>query len=135
MSASGWSQVKHSGTLAQHALTADRVKGVNAYLALNLQSGRLPSEWQKQVGVLFGSGGSAGQFDVLIEDLRLFHAELGVATRDLIERVEQEKTEALEGQDAYEDHMQDVWKERWREERATERSVSDMFESLRGDRD
>ncbi len=30
--------------------------------------------------------------------------------------------------------MQDDYKERWRDERASEQSVSDMFGSLRGDR-
>jgi hypothetical protein len=78
---------------------------------------------------------SHGQFDGLIEDLDLFKDELGVEVATLLERVEEAKAEFEEHEDAYADHMQDEWKERWRDERDNERSVSDMFGSLKGDRD
>jgi hypothetical protein len=34
-----------------------------------------------------------------------------------VERIEEAKTEFEEHEDAYADHMQDEWKERWRDER------------------
>ncbi|MGR6467936.1 nSTAND3 domain-containing NTPase [Rhizobium sp. PAMB 3182] len=77
---------------------------------------------------------SREQFDGLTEDLELFRDELGVDVALLIEKVEEAKAEFEENEEAYADHMQDEWKERWREERASERNVSDMFGSLRGDR-
>lgn len=78
---------------------------------------------------------SSEQFDGLIEDLELFRDALGVDVAPLIDEVEEAKAEFQVNEDAYADHMQDEWKERWRDERASERSVSDMFGSLRGDRD
>jgi hypothetical protein len=77
---------------------------------------------------------SRDQFDGLAEDLELFRDELGVDVSALLTRVEEAKGEFEEHEDAYADHMQDEYKERWRDERASERSVSDMFGSLRGDR-
>ena len=78
---------------------------------------------------------SREQFDGLIEDLELFRDELGVDVERLIERVGEAKAEFEENEDAYADHMQDEWKERYRFERDADRSVSEMFASLRGDRD
>lgn len=77
---------------------------------------------------------SRDQFDGLVEDLELFRDQLGVDVSSLLTRVEEAKGEFEEHEDAYADHMQDEYKERWRDERASERSVSDMFGSLRGDR-
>lgn len=77
---------------------------------------------------------SRDQFEGLVEDLELFRDQLGVDVSSLLTRVEEAKTEFEEHEDAYADHMQDEYKERWRDERASERSVSDMFGSLRGDR-
>ncbi len=77
---------------------------------------------------------SREQFSGLIEDLELFRDELGVDVRALIERVEQANAEFEDHEDQYADHMQDEWKERARDERAGDRSIADMFESLRGDR-
>lgn len=77
---------------------------------------------------------SREQFDGLVEDLELFRDQLGVDVSSLLTRVEEAKGEFEEHEDAYADHMQDEYKERWRDERASERSVSDMFGSLRGDR-
>jgi hypothetical protein len=59
---------------------------------------------------------------------------LGVEVKALIERVEEAKAEFEENEGAHADHMEDEWKERWRQDRATERSVSEMFRSLTGDR-
>jgi hypothetical protein len=52
----------------------------------------------------------------------------------LIQRVEEAKAEYEENEGASADHLEDEWKERWRQDRATERSVSEMFGSLTGDR-
>jgi DNA polymerase III delta prime subunit len=78
---------------------------------------------------------SVEQFDGLIEDLEFFRDQLGVEVSTLIESVDEAKAEFEEHQDAYADHMQDEWKDRWRDERDNERSVSEMFDSLGGDRE
>ena len=75
------------------------------------------------------------QFDALSEDLELFREQLGVDVSSLLTKVEEAKNDFEEHEDAYADHMQDEYKEHWRDERASERSVSDMFGSLRSDRD
>lgn len=77
---------------------------------------------------------SREQFSGLIEDLELFHDELGVDVQAMIERVEQANADFEDNDDQYSDHLQDEWKERYRDERSTDRSISDMFGSLRGDR-
>lgn len=77
---------------------------------------------------------SREQFSSLIEDLELFRDELGVDVRALIERVEQANAEFEEREDQYADQMHDEWKERYQDERAGDRSIADMFGSLRGDR-
>ena len=74
------------------------------------------------------------QFSGLIEDLEFFRDQLGVDVRAMIERVEQANAEFEEHEDEYADHMQDKWKERYRDERAGDRSIADMFASLRGGR-
>jgi len=78
---------------------------------------------------------SREQFDGMIEDLEFVRDQLGVDMTSLLERVEAAKLEFEEHEEAYADHMEDEWKERWRDERASERSVSDMFGSLKGDGD
>jgi hypothetical protein len=77
---------------------------------------------------------SLEQFDGLVEDLELFRDGLGVDVSSLIQRIEEAKAEFEENEGAYADHMEDEWKERWRQDRATERSVSEMFGSLTSDR-
>jgi len=77
---------------------------------------------------------SQEQFDGLVEDLELFRDELGVNVVQLIERVEQARTEFMVREDDYSDHMQDEWKQRNYSERDADRSISDMFLSLRDDR-
>ena len=52
-----------------------------------------------------------------------------------MQRVEEAKAEFEEDEDARADHMQDEWKERWRSERADERRVSEIFDTLRSDRE
>lgn len=78
---------------------------------------------------------SREQFDGLIEDLELFRNKLGVDVTPLIARIEEAKAEFEEQEDASADYMQDEWKEHYRDERDADRSVSDMFASLSGDRD
>ncbi|MGO3930632.1 restriction endonuclease [Rhodopseudomonas pseudopalustris] len=77
---------------------------------------------------------SREQFDELMEDLKLFSDQLGVDVSSLLTRAEEAKDEFEEREDDYADHMQDEYKERWRDERASERGVSEMFGSLRDDR-
>lgn len=77
---------------------------------------------------------SREQFSGLIEDLELFRDELGVNVDAMIQRVEEANAEFEEHDDQYADHMQDEWKERSRIERDGDRSISEMFGSLRGDR-
>jgi len=77
---------------------------------------------------------SREQFSDLIEDLELFRDELGVDVDAMMQRVEDAIAEFDEDEDQYADHMQDEWKERSRVERDGDRSISEMFGSLRGDR-
>ncbi len=77
---------------------------------------------------------SRDQFDGLVEDLELFRDQLGVDVSSLLTRVEEAKGDFEEHEDAYADQMHEEYQERWRDERAREWSVSDMFGSLRGDR-
>ena len=78
---------------------------------------------------------SRDQFDGLIEDLELFAYKIGVDVDPLLEDIREAKDGFIEDEENLADYMQDEWKEQWREERASERSVSDMFSSLRDDRD
>lgn len=78
---------------------------------------------------------SVEQFDGMLEDLELFREELGVDVAPSLERVQLAKSEYMEQEDAYADSMQDEWKERYRDERADERSLSEIFRSLTGARD
>ncbi|QZO00513.1 hypothetical protein [Chenggangzhangella methanolivorans] len=77
---------------------------------------------------------SREQFSGLIEDLELFRDQLDVDVRAMIERVEEANAEFAEQEDTYADHMHDEWQERYRDERAGDRSIADMFGSLRGNR-
>jgi len=60
---------------------------------------------------------SLEQFDGLVEDLELFRDHLRVEVSALIQRVEESKAEFEENESAYADHMEDEWKERWRQDR------------------
>jgi DNA polymerase III delta prime subunit len=75
---------------------------------------------------------STAEFDGLVEDLEFMRDELRVDIQPMIDRVEEAKIEHQEGEDAYADHMQDEWKERGAQDRASDRAVSDMFGSLKG---
>lgn len=50
---------------------------------------------------------------------------------DLQVQVDEKLQEHVDNESGYADHMQDAWKERWRDERDTERGVSEMFKSLK----
>ncbi len=77
---------------------------------------------------------SHDEFSGLIEDLELFRDQLGVDVDRMIQQVDEANAEFQEQEDQYADHMQDEWKERFRQERDSNRSISDMFGSLSGDR-
>src|ERR1700730_13963992 len=59
-------------------------------------------------------------------------AWLARSTREL-ERTRNAR--AVFDEDDYADHMQDEWKDHWRQERASEASVREMFGSLKSDRE
>jgi hypothetical protein len=50
----------------------------------------------------------------------------------MIGRVQEAKIEFEDRQQEQADYGADDWKERWRDEKANDRSVSEMFESLKG---
>lgn len=77
---------------------------------------------------------SLDQFNSLIEDLELFREELAVNVDRLLEQVLQAKDEFEAHEDGHADHMGDEWKERWRDERDRDRDVSNIFGSLRDNR-
>jgi Restriction endonuclease len=76
---------------------------------------------------------STEQFDGLIETLQLFHSELGVDVKRLVEQVEEARADFEDHQSEQADHMYDEWKERGYLERDSERRLSEMFSSLRDD--
>ena len=71
----------------------------------------------------------------MIEDLELFTYKIGVDVDPLLEHIGEARDRFIEDEENYADYMQDELKEQWREERASERNVSDMFDSLRDDRE
>lgn len=153
------------GTQSIDTVTRDRMTGaIRAALIEDVQSGCRSDELRELIGVIDTSDAdsdtalaaartafdayrqsmfqyelrdcrSREQFDGLTKDLEHFRDRLGVDVSTLLQKVQEAKDEFEEHEDAYADHMQDEYKERWRGERASERSVSDMFGSLRGDRD
>ena len=78
---------------------------------------------------------SDNDFSGLVEDLDFMREQLKVDVDYLFGRVEEAREEYSEHQEAYADSMQDHWKEDMYFERDTDRSVSDMFGSLKGDGD
>lgn len=74
---------------------------------------------------------STEQFNGIIDDLDLIATELSVDVDQLVERVADAQTEFEERSYEYADHMQDEWKEQWRENRDFECTVSEMFGSLK----
>jgi hypothetical protein len=73
-------------------------------------------------------------FDGLLQDLEFFKETLGVDIAEEVETVMERKQEYDQEQSASEDYDEDALKERWREERATETTVREMFGSLASDR-
>lgn len=74
-------------------------------------------------------------FDGLSDDLEFFGRVLGVKTDYELVRVAEALAEFEDHEEASADHMYDQWKEDRYEQRAEERDVSDLFDSLRDDRD
>ena len=72
-------------------------------------------------------------YEDLLEDLTLFQTALGVNVEGPIDAVQTGRDEFEEHESSYADHHEDEWKERWRDERASERDVRDMFGSLKSD--
>jgi hypothetical protein len=78
---------------------------------------------------------SSEQFDDLIQDLEFFQSRLGVDAKRLIEQVEKEREGFQKYEEDYADHIEEEGRERYHAERSADQSVSEMFSSLRGDRD
>ena len=78
---------------------------------------------------------SRHQFDSLSENLELFSYKTGVDVDPLLKDIRVAKDMFIEDEVNCVDYMQDEQKEQWGEERASARSVSDMFGSLIEDRD
>ena len=70
------------------------------------------------------------QFERLKEDLEFVRDQLRVDVTSLLECVAEARDEFVEQEELYADQVQDEWKERWRDERANERAVVEMFRSL-----
>jgi hypothetical protein len=73
---------------------------------------------------------SLSQYDGLIDDLNEFQNTLGIDTAHEKEITLNARAEFEENQSAYEDHMQDEWKERYYDSRSDEKSVRELFSSL-----
>ena len=128
----------------QHGCRSDELREVASILG---SSGETHGPWVNAARIAFGEYRrsyfhedlcecrSREQFDGLTEDLELFTYKVGVDVDPLLEDIGEAKDRFIEDEENYADHMQDEWKEEWREERASERSVSEMFSSLRDDRD
>jgi hypothetical protein len=78
---------------------------------------------------------SPEQFDGLLEDLQLFRNELSVDVATLLEKTEEARMEFVGNEEAYADDNMDHWRERSRLERNDDRAISEMFGSLKDDRD
>ena len=76
---------------------------------------------------------TSGQFDALLDDLAEFQRALNLETNCEIEQTLEAKEEHEENESAYADHMQDEWKEQHYDQRADEKSVREMFGSLKFD--
>lgn len=70
-------------------------------------------------------------YEDLLEDLTLFRTALGVNVDGPINAVETGRDEFEAYESGYAGHHEDEWKERWRDERASERDVRNMFGSLK----
>jgi hypothetical protein len=78
---------------------------------------------------------SSEQCDKLIDDLNHFSSSLSVDVDDELKQVEEARAEFEENENAYADHMQDEWKDRYRGDRHTDDDIDNLFKSLNGDRD
>jgi hypothetical protein len=73
-------------------------------------------------------------FQGMAETLELFKEQIGVDVTRELDAIQERKTE-YEEEESQRDYDEDAWKERWREERATEAGVREMFGSLSTDRE
>ncbi|MCS3479373.1 hypothetical protein M2212_006219 [Bradyrhizobium elkanii] len=77
---------------------------------------------------------NAQDFKGLEEDLELFASRLGVDVSYELERLHEANSEFDDYEEQRADAMMDEYRDQYRESRASEASVRDMFGSLRGDR-
>lgn len=73
---------------------------------------------------------SSSQYDGLLNDLDEFQSALGVNTEHEKEITLNARVEFEEKQSAYEDHIQDEWKERYYDSRSDEKGIRELFSSL-----
>ena len=86
------------------------------------------------IGSEIGNCRKAGDFKGLEEDLELFASSLGVDVSHELERLQEAHSEFDDYEEQRADAMMDDYRDQYRESRASEASVRDMFGSLRGDR-
>jgi hypothetical protein len=72
-------------------------------------------------------------YDDLLQDLELFQSALGVDAEGPIDAVQTERDEFEDRESSDANHHEDEWKDRWRDEGASDRDVRDMFGSLKPD--
>lgn len=77
---------------------------------------------------------STSSYDELIGDLELFRDELKVDVESMIDRVAEARFEHEEGEEKYADSMEDHYKERRAEERASAQEMANMFDTLKDGR-
>jgi hypothetical protein len=77
---------------------------------------------------------SVAQYDEMLENLEHFRELLCVDVTLELETVHCARSEHIEHEEEYADLMQDEWKERYREERDDDRTLSEIFGSLGRDR-
>lgn len=77
-----------------------------------------------------GEFNSISQYDGLIDDLDIFQNTLGINMDHEKELTLNQRDEFEEKQSAYEDHMQNEWKEQYYDSRADEKGVRDLFSTL-----
>lgn len=77
---------------------------------------------------------SVDGLDGMLGDIEDLGKLVGIEINEPRARILQDRDERAEGEDRYADQQQEQWKERWHAERAETGAISDMFATLRGDR-
>lgn len=73
---------------------------------------------------------SSSAFDSLLDDLKEFQSTLGISTENEQTLTVEARDQFEENQSAYEDHMQDEWKEQYYDNQSEENGIRDLFSTL-----